>query len=241
MKTVAIIQARMGSTRLPGKVLKDLCGKSALERVIERIQGATRLDDLVVATTTLAEDDVIEKVCGEMDVGCFRGSKDDVLGRYYQAAHANKADRVVRITADCPVIDPALVDQTIELLQQEDADFAATDVPGTIPRGNDVEVFTNVAFERCALEANKSYEREHVTPYFYAHPERLRRATLTSELDCRQYRWTLDTQEDYDLLREIYKEFANQPAFSWREIVDLMRRRPELMRWNAGVMQKPLK
>jgi spore coat polysaccharide biosynthesis protein SpsF len=241
MRTVAIIQARMGSTRLPGKVLKDLCGKTALERVIERVQGATRLDDLVVATTTLGEDDVIEKVCGEMNVACFRGSKDDVLDRYYQAAHANKADSVVRITSDCPVIDPALVDQTIELLQQEGADFAATDVPGTIPRGNDVEAFTIVAFARCASEANKPHEREHVTPYFYAHPERFRLATLTSELDCLQYRWTLDTLDDYDLLREIYKEFANQPAFGWREIVDLMRRRPELMQWNAGVIQKPLK
>lgn len=231
----------MGSQRLPGKVLLDLGGETVLGRVVQRLRRALLLDNIVVATTVLGGDDVIEQECKRLGVECFRGSSEDVLDRYYCAGLTVSGELIVRITADCPVIDPMLVDQTIELLIREDVDYAATDVPATIPRGTDVEVFTRQSLERCWREAHESHQREHVTPYYYEHPELFRLATLTSELDCRQYRWTLDTQEDYELLREIYREFRDGRVFGWREIVELMYRKPELLQWNAQVAQKSLR
>jgi len=238
MKIVAIIQARMGSTRLPGKVLTDLGGETVLARVVRRVQRSKSLIATVVATTTLPEDDVIASESHRLGVGCYRGAENDVLDRYYQAALADGADLIMRITADCPVIDPEVIDHCVDLLLGEDADYATTDVPETIARGLDVEVFTAQGLRRCWQEASAPYQREHVTPYFYEHPELFRLTYLKSELDCRQYRWTLDTPDDLRLLREIYREFQGAATFSWREIVDLMRRRPELLEWNAQVVQK---
>jgi len=231
----------MGSRRLPGKVLLDLGGETVLGRVVQRLRAAQQLERIIVATTVLHADDAIEHECGRLGIECFRGASEDVLDRHFRAAQTMPNELIVRITADCPVIDPALVDQTIELLVAENADYATTDVPATIPRGTDVEVFTTRSLERCWREAQEPHQREHVTPYYYENPGLFRLATLTSELDCGQYRWTLDTHQDYELLREIYKEFKDENAFGWRDIVDLMCRRPELVQWNAKVMQKSLK
>ncbi len=240
-KATAIVQARMGSERLPGKVLLDMGGETVLGRVVQRLRGARLLEQIVVATTVLPGDDAIEQECVRIGVACFRGSSEDVLDRYYRAAQTMASEFIVRITADCPVIDPALVDESIGRFRAESVDYCATDVPATIPRGNDVEVFTMAVLQQCWREGHEPYQREHVTPYIYEHPAIFRLAAITSELDCRQYRWTLDTQEDYEVLCEIYKEFHNQNAFGWPEIVELMSRRPELLQWNAKVMQKSLK
>ncbi len=170
-RTVCIIQARMGATRLPGKVLLDLGGQPMLVRVVERARRAGRLDEVVVATTTEVQDDPIMGLCQTRGYPVTRGSLHDVLDRYYQAARAHAAEAVVRITADCPVMDPQLVDLTVDEFQNAGADFAATRLPPpwprTFPIGLDVEMCTFAALERAWREADQPFQREHVMPYFY--------------------------------------------------------------------------
>jgi spore coat polysaccharide biosynthesis protein SpsF (cytidylyltransferase family) len=178
VKITAIIQARMGSTRLPGKVLMDLAGKTVLARVVSRLRRAERVDEIVVATTDSLADDAIVPECHQLKVEYFRGSENDVLDRYYQTARVCAAGAVVRITSDCPVIDPQLVDETIRLLQQQGGDYCSNVLPRTYPRGLDTEVFTVAALEQAWREARDPSEREHVTPYFYRHPELFRLVSL---------------------------------------------------------------
>jgi len=193
MKIVAIIQARMGSTRLPGKVLMDLGGETVLARVLGRLQRAIMIDEIVVATIDSAADDAIIRECQRLEVSCFRGSEDDVLDRYYQAARMFAAEVVVRITSDCPVIDPDLVDETIGTFQVQCGDYCSNSFPRTYPRGLDTEVFTMNALEQAWHNARRLYEREHVTPYLYEHPELFRLVSHQGQTDYSEYRWTLDT------------------------------------------------
>ena len=240
MKVVAIIQARLGSTRLPGKVLMDLGGRTVLARVVGRLRHTTRVDEILVATTDSVADDAIVRECNQLEVSCFRGSENDVLDRYYRAARACAAGAVVRITSDCPVIDPQIVDETIRVFRQECGDYASNVLPRTYPRGLDTEVFSMAALEQAWREAHASYEREHVTPYFYQHPELFRLVSQRGQVDCSQYRWTLDTAEDLELLRIIYERFGNGNGFSWREVIQLMEREPELAEVNSRVVQNAL-
>jgi spore coat polysaccharide biosynthesis protein SpsF len=240
MNTVAILQARMGSTRLPGKVLMDLGGETVLARVVRRLRRAKLIDELVVATSDSRIDDAIVRECHRLDVPTFRGSEGDVLDRYYQAARLCTADTVVRITSDCPVIDPQLVDETIRAFQQQHADYASNALSRTYPRGLDTEVLTTVALERAWNDAHKPYEREHVTPYLYEHPELFRLVSQCGQIDYSQYRWTLDTPQDLELLRAIYARFSNQDNFGWGEVIQLVEREPELAELNSGVIQKTL-
>ncbi len=240
MKTVAIIQARMGSTRLPGKVIMDLGGDTVLARVVRRLCRAKFVDEIVIATTSSDADDAIVRECERLGVPWFRGSEDDVLDRYYQAAQTYAAGAVVRITSDCPLIDPELVDGTIRVFQEQHCDYASNLFPRTYPRGLDTEVFTVAALERDWREARAPYQREHVTPFLYEHPELFRLVSLRGQIDYSQYRWTLDTAEDLQLLRAIYARFSNQDNFGWREAVALMEREPELAELNSRVLQKSL-
>jgi spore coat polysaccharide biosynthesis protein SpsF len=240
VRTIAIIQARMGSTRLPGKVLADLGGESVLARVVCRLRRADLIDDIVVATTDSTADDAIISECRRLGVVWFRGSETDVLDRYYQTAGAYDAAAVVRITADCPLIDPDLVDETIRKFQNRSADYASNAIQRSYPRGLDVEVFTMVSLKLAWEAATHSHEREHVTPYFYEHPELFRLASLVGTTDYSRYRWTLDTQEDLQLLLAIYGRFANRDKFTWREVIALMEREPYLFDFNSNVRQKSL-
>ena len=240
MKIVAIIQARMGSTRLPHKVLMDLGGESVLARVIRRLSRSRMVSELIVATTDSSGDDAIVRECQRLGVSCFRGSEHDVLDRYYQAARAAVAESVVRITSDCPLIDAALVDDTVGTFVEQQADYASNVFPRTYPRGLDAEVFTMTALNRAWRQASEPHQREHVTPYFYEHPETFKLASTRSESDYSAYRWTLDTAEDLELLRNIYARFGNQDNFGWREVVMLMEREPELAELNTHVVQKSL-
>src|SRR5215813_10564723 len=171
LKISAIIQARMGSTRLPGKVLMDIGGRTALARVVARVSRASLVSDVIVATSDLPNDERIVEECNRLGVSCFRGSESDVLDRYYRAAQEFEADVVVRITSDCPVIDPQLVDDAIRVFQLHEADYASNVIPRTYPRGLDTEVFATQAMAWAWLEAREPYQREHVTPYLYEHPE----------------------------------------------------------------------
>jgi spore coat polysaccharide biosynthesis protein SpsF len=241
VKTVAIIQARMGSSRLPGKVLRDLVGETVLGRVIYRLRRSRKVSEIVVATTSEVGDQAIVEECARLQVGCFQGSEQDVLDRYYHAARAHGAEVIVRITSDCPVIDPGLVDETIAVFEAAQADYASNISSRSYPRGLDTEVFTVAALDRAWNEAREPHQREHVTPYFYGHPERFKLASLNNPVDYSRYRWTLDTAEDMELLREIYSRFEGMDHFSWLDVLQLMERKPELAEINSGVLQKSVR
>ena len=237
---VAIVQARMGSTRLPGKVLKDLGGDTILARVVHRLRRARLINEIVIATTTSPADDSIVRECERLAVKCFRGSEQDVLDRYYQAAKVLSAEAVVRITSDCPLIDPELVDATVRTFLEKKADYANNVSPRTFPRGLDVEVLTFAGLERAWREAVKPHEREHVTPYFYEHPELFHLTSIQGESDYSAYRWTLDTSEDLELIRAIYSRLGNRDDFGWHEALAVMEREPELVDLNSHIIQKSL-
>lgn len=227
----------MGSTRLPGKVLADLCGEPLLVRVAERARLARRPDRLVVATTTDAADDPIVELCRARGYASFRGHPTDVLDRYYRSAASELAETVVRITADCPLVDPGLIDRTIEALLQQQLDFAANRLPQrrTYPIGLDVEVCSFQALETAWREASEPFEREHVMPFLYRTPSRFRIAVLHGERDLGELRWTVDTASDLDFVRAVYRHFLPRTNFSWDDILELVTRQPELAAINAGV------
>jgi spore coat polysaccharide biosynthesis protein SpsF len=218
----------------------DIGGATVLERVVNRLRRARRIHEVVIATTALPVDRAIVAECERLGVNWFPGSENDVLDRYYHAAQARGADVIVRITSDCPLIDGTLVDETIQVFRSGNADYANNVAPRTYPRGLDCEVFTAAALERAWRESSAPYEREHVTPYFYQHPEIFRLVSSCGQVDHSVYRWTLDTPEDLTLIREIYSHFDNRDDFSWREVIALMEREPELAEINAGVLQKPV-
>lgn len=230
----------MGSARLPGKVLLDLGGKPVLARVVERLRNSDRIDEIIVATTTASADDAIMHECARLQTPVFRGSEHDVLDRYLQAAKTHRADAVVRITSDCPLIDPDVVDKTIARFIEEEADFACNVLTRTYPRGLDTEVFSFRALEQVAGRAQRQYEREHVTPFFYEHADLFKIVSVAEYEDFSRHRWTLDTEEDLKLIREIYTYFGNHANFRWRDAAALMDRRPELAALNAHVLQKSM-
>jgi len=241
MNIVAIIQARMGSSRLPGKVLKDLGGETVLGRVVRRLRRSRQISNIVVATTTEPRDELIVAECDRLQASYFRGAEQDVLDRYYQAARANAAEAVVRVTSDCPLIDPELVDETAEVFRDEHADYASNVIPRTYPRGLDTEVFTFDALDRAWREAREPHQREHVTPYLYEHPQMFKLTSLSGAADYSRYRWTLDTREDLELLRAIYSRFDGRDDFSWQEALRLMEREPELAELNSQILQKSVR
>ena len=240
MKTVAIIQARMGSSRLPGKVLMDLAGQTVLERVVRRIQRCEYVDEVVVATSFLPVDDNIVATCRQIDVSVFRGSETDVLDRFWMAANAQHADICVRITADCPLIDPGVSDDIIRRFMQANPaiDYASNKIPQSYPRGLDTEVFTITALERAWQNALLPYERSHVTIYIYEHPDQFGLLSIVSDVNRADWRWTLDTLEDLEFIRQIYLRLGAADRFTWRDVIALLEKEPELRNINRHVMQK---
>lgn len=241
---VAIIQARMGSTRLPGKILMDIDGISMLERVVERVGRAQTINQVVVATTQDEEDDQVANLCEQNDLNFVRGPNEDVLKRYVQAARKFGAEVVVRITADCPLMDPDVIDKTVANFLERigEVDFGsnrgAGEIRRTYPIGMDVEVFSREALERAGAEAHEPYQREHVTPYLYEQPGRFRTVTIDSGGDFGQLRWTVDTAEDLEFVRQIYQRLSGLGTFGMVDILELLKREPELIEINTDVQQK---
>lgn len=233
MKTVAIIQARMTSTRLPGKVMMDLDGSPMLYQVIARARLANALDLVTVATTTNATDDTIAEYCKAQRVQCFRGSENDVLDRYYQAARHFGAEVIVRLTADCPLLDPAVIDQVIETFRAGDYDYISNTIEVSYPDGLDTEVFSLTALRRAWKEANLISEREHVTPYLWKHPDLFRLANVKNETDFSKLRWTVDEPQDLEFARRVYHYFRMEPSFGMNDVMHLLRTHPELCEINT--------
>jgi spore coat polysaccharide biosynthesis protein SpsF len=242
---VAIIQARMGSSRLPGKVLQDVGGKPMLYRVVVRARRSQAVGQVVVATTTDPGDDPILDFCRSFGFPCFRGHPSDVLDRYYQAAVAFGANTVVRLTADCPLIDPAEIDRTLSTFFRLGVDFAANRLPPpwkrTTPIGMDTEVVRFDALARAWSEANATYAREHVMPYLYEQEGRFNIFLVDLDRDLGNLRLTVDTPEDLELIRKIYQHFGNSDDFSMQDIVNLLNAQPEWRLINANVIHKNYK
>jgi len=244
MKIGAVIQARMGSTRLSGKVMKNLEGKTVLDHVIERVKQSKLIDEIIVATTTDDRDSVIELEALRRGVKAFRGSEDDVLSRYYYAAKENDLDIVIRITSDCPLIDSKVLDEIIQCYLKSDYEIvsnASSDLSNrTYPRGLDTEIFSFEILENTFNKAKEKYQREHVTPYIYEQSGHV--FYYKNSIDYSKYRWTLDTAEDFKLISIIYKNlYHGKHDFYLSEIIELFEKNMELYDINAHVEQKKIR
>jgi spore coat polysaccharide biosynthesis protein SpsF len=237
-KVFAIIQARTGSTRLPGKVLLKVCGKTLLQHQLERVKRATSLDGVVVATTDHDRDTPIADIAKYCGVDVFRGSEHDVLDRYARAASQAGADVIVRITADCPCLDPKIIDLVVQYyLGNTDLFAYVSNVrPPTFPDGMDVEVFSREALDVSAREAQLPSEREHVTSYIAKHSDRFRIGNVQNDADFSAYRLTVDELSDWELVRRVFEVFGpNAADFSMKDIIDLLTQRPELVMLNKHI------
>lgn len=235
MNIVAIIQARMSSTRLSNKVMLPLAGKPVLEHVVARVKFCKTLHKVVVATSNDSSDDPIERWCLQFGVACYRGSLSDVLDRYYQAATRFKADAIVRITADCPAIDPTIVDEVVNGYLA--GDFDAYSLAGEFPDGLDCQVFDYQAIERAWREATLPSEREHVGPYIEkSHPELFKRGGLFKFQGLAHHRWTLDEPRDYVFLQTVFERLYQEDSpFSAGDILELLQLEPDLMKINGDI------
>jgi spore coat polysaccharide biosynthesis protein SpsF len=239
MTTTCIIQARMGSERLPGKVLQPILDQPMLYWVVERVKQARLIDAIVVATTDHPGDEAIANLCQRHGWRCFRGSENDVLDRYYRASA--DADRIVRITSDCPVIDPQVIDYVVAGYHAAapPVDYASNTMTRTYPRGLDVEVFSRSALVQAWQDDQNPGWREHVTPYIYRHPERFRLLDITNPVDYSGYRLTVDTPQDLALIRRIYEHFQTAD-FSWQAVIEVLETHPDWAAINRDVPQKPV-
>lgn len=236
-KVVVIIQARMGSTRLPGKVLLEVCGKTLLEHQLERVKRAKTVDEIIVATTNLERDAPIAQVARTCGMRVYCGSENDVLDRYEQAAQQIGAETVVRLTADCPLMDPAVVDLVIGFFQARDFDYVSNVRPPTFPDGMDVEVFTRAALDESARDATLPTEREHVTAFIAKRPERFRIGNVTHDGDdLSAFRLTIDEPADWEVIRWVFEElYPSKPNFTLDDIINLLTLHPEIVTLNKHI------
>ena len=243
MKIVIIVQARMTSTRLPGKVLKEILGKSLLEYHIERLRRVKSVDDIVIATTTNETDLPIVALCERLGVTVTRGSEQDVLARYYEAAMLHHIDIVVRVTSDCPLIDPTVIDKAVAMYREpgDKYDYVSNSLTQSYPYGLAVEVFSGKVLQEAYLEAVAAPEREHVSPFIYTRPERFRIGQLVQSENLSHHRWTVDTPDDFELVRRIIEAlYPHNPQFSTEDVLELLKEHPDWFQINAHVHQKKL-
>ena len=233
-----LIQARMGSSRLPGKVLMDIHGKPMLERVVERARIASLPDEVVVLTSREPADRAIVEECERIGVRVFCGAEDDVLDRYYQAAQSYKPAVVVRLTGDCPLIDPTIVDHVIDRFVEMSPDYASNTLERTYPRGLDAEVFSADALTRAWRNATQSYQRAHVTPYIIENPSSFQLLSVCGSENHGDQRWVVDVADDLEFVRAVYDHLGSGTTIHWKDVVDLLVAEPSLLNINAEVGQK---
>ncbi len=234
---LAVVQARMGSSRLPGKVLLPLLeDRSSLELMLERITRARLIDTVIIATGASPANDPIAALSDRLGYTCFRGDEDDVLDRFYQAAVRHGACHLVRLTGDCPLIDPELIDNVIDFYRSGGFDYVSNTIEPTFPDGLDVEVFSFSALEQAWQEATLYSQREHVTPFLYTQPERFTIGSFTGPQDNSAMRWTLDEPEDLAFIRQIYDElYSANPCFSTEDVFALLLQKPDLGTINSRI------
>jgi len=240
-KVVAISQARMTSTRLPGKVLLKVAGKTLLEHHVERVRRAELVDEMVVATTTNSSDDSIVALCAEIGVKIFRGSEEDVLSRYFGAAQAADANIIVRVTSDCPLIDWRVIDKVVAGFCDglPSLDYMCNRMPATYPRGLDTEVFSMAALRTAHENAKKPTEHEHVTPYIWTQPDLFQLGNISYRSDQSSHRWTVDTPEDFDLISRMLEAlYPSIPDFSLEDCLAIIDAHPDWKFLNQHVIQK---
>lgn len=238
MKIVAVIQARMGSTRLPGKVLLPLEDRSVLEWVITRVSASSLVDDVVVATTISPDDLEIVKLCATIGVRVYCGSEDNVLDRYYQAGRLLTADHVLRITADCPLIDPKVIDDVVSTHLESDADFTCNTITVSYPDGLDTEIFKFKALKDSWEGATLKTEFEHVTPFVKSRPEMYRLINISYKEDLSNKRWTLDNAEDYEFLKIVFNNvYYGNPLFNMQDILTFLDKNPDLEKLNNHILR----
>lgn len=231
---LGILQARTSSSRLPQKVLKPILGKPMLTREIERIRQARLIDRLLVATSDDPSDDPIQDLCNKSDTGCFRGEMDDVLDRFYKAALTFLPEYVVRLTGDCPLSDPEIIDQVVRFCVEGRYDYASNTLEPTYPDGLDVEVFRFSCLKQAWEEAELFSQREHVTPFIWQQPERFKIGSFKNEIDLSFLRWTVDEALDYELVKIIYEQlYPVNPHFGTRDVLELIELIPELKTMNT--------
>jgi spore coat polysaccharide biosynthesis protein SpsF len=236
--TLAILQARMSSTRLPGKVLLRVCGKPLLQHQVERVRRAARIDELVVATSTDASDDALHALCESIGVRCHRGSLDDVLDRFIGAAKHSSPEYVVRLTGDCPLADPQVIDKVIAAAQQPGVDYASNALHPTFPDGLDVECMRHEVLQQAAREARKPSEREHVTPFIHTQPQRFALRDVKSDVDRSHLRWTVDEPADFVFVSQVFEYlYPSTPAFGLDDILEFERAHPEIARINRKIQR----
>lgn len=236
MRTIAIVQARMGSLRLPGKVMSLIESQTAIQRLLSRLAMSKSLDQIVLATTQLPADDKLADHVSSLGVNVFRGDNQDVLQRYLDAASEHKADLVVRVTGDCPVIDPSIVDKVVQLAESSQADYCSNVEPPSFPIGLDVEVFPLTSLLWADKNCNLIADREHVTTALRKSPS-VTRKNLSSAEDYSSERWTLDTREDLEVINNIFREFSGSNDFSWLEVIGLLEEKPELFSANRHLVR----
>ena len=233
MSIVALVQARMGSTRLPNKVLMGLEGKTILEHAVERISASKNVDEAVIVTTIQKHDLAIVGKCAQLGIRVFCGSENDVLDRFYQAAKLLKPDHVVRALCDCPLADPRVVDKVIDAHLSAGADYTSNTIKPTYPDGLDLEIFTFDTLKTAWKEAKLSSEREHVTPYIYKHPEKFKLLNVEHEKDLSEKRWTVDEEKDYEFVKQVYKGLSQgSNLFGMEEVLKYLKEHPELEKIN---------
>ncbi len=237
MSVNAIIQARCGSTRFPNKVFALIDGKPLLWHVVNRLKYATKIDDIIVATTVSEKDDKIEEWCKENNVHCFRGSEENVLNRYYSASEAFPSDYVVRITADDPFKEPKVIDAVITKLIEEGYDHVTNNLPPSFPEGLDCEAFKKSALDRSEKEAETAFEREHVTQYIYHHPEIFKIGNVSNPENISYLRWTVDKDVDFEMVKAVYahRNPANKGILLMDEILEILKANPEIEKINSEV------
>jgi glutamate-1-semialdehyde 2,1-aminomutase len=236
MRTVAIVQARMGSTRLPNKVMKPIDGIPMIEVLLTRLARAKEVNEIMVATSVDPRNQPLSDHVKALGYKCYRGSEDDVLDRYVQAAKSANADIVVRITGDCPLVDPALVDEVIRQFGASNVDYFNNTSPPTFPDGLDIEVFTLAALEKAAQQTTEPFDHEHVTPYLRA-SGKFTQAGMQHSEDLSGLRWTVDEPSDYAVVSKIFEYFAPDIHFNWEKILQLQRSQPEIFKSNKNLIR----
>ncbi|MCP3029960.1 glycosyltransferase family protein [Halobacillus sp. A1] len=238
MKVAAIIQARMGSTRLPGKVLKKVLQKPLLEYQIERLKRCKLIDQIIIATSSKVGDDPIERLAQQLSVECYRGSEEDVLARYYEAAVRFNSDVIVRMTSDCPLIDPHVVDRVTDVYLNGSWSYVSNTLIRSYPRGMDTEVFSISTLQISHQEAKEKSDREHVTSYMIK-DARFTCENVSYQKDQSRHRWTVDTEEDFQLVRRIIEKlYPLNPHFTLEDSLALLQRHPEWCLLNRHIEQK---